>query len=576
MDSRLKIIELFEEIRVAQRDLRISKDINAEEFIYSNRLRIDECVSKLNRLIDKLESFDCLFDIDCNTLLHLCASNSNIVILDNVLQKKGLDYNKKNAQGETALHIATIVNQDLDNLPVIIKILSINEIDIKIKNSTGLTVLDYAIYARDEPLIKLYIKHPSVTDEFFYQSCLRAIMFHHEEALEFMLGEQAKTNSSIFDSHKKIKKISLEAIKHGYINIAMKLYELIPNAISSDKYILKLVTHENRFKIQEHTSNLNALKMSNPPILEIDQAKLFFASKYQKNNHRKRIAILEQDDDLPNSHEYKSFLRRLKSILLRNKNFSTRVQFIVTSKHWIAGDLKIDKGKISVLFIDSLGGAYNDSWLDSILMNCIRRFHHVFPDAEIFSNIERLQRKDLTSCTLFAIDNAAHLFNEDHFLKKAGFNGDLFDYMRQHTIGNKNVVIKNEVICSYKVTTLPLRMIRSMQSLNSNTIQPELFQSLSKCGIFSRIANAEQWESEAPVNKRNETMIQSLNHGLDEFDGKQINIRIKNKLDSTRLAIINYMSSVSSDKINEHLQKFSVNGITKTLKHDSRKQMKRD
>lgn len=578
MDNRSRLKYFFDAIQGVAPFLDISKlGDDPKSILIKNS--INDITTIIISILENESTLDDAIDGDGNTYMHFAANANNKEIVSYLLEKRKVNINIQNHSGESALHILCRKNKDHSYNQMIELLLTNSEINIQLKDKHGKTALANGISNCDKKVIHLILKYKELDEISFFQVCNETLRGGFPFLVRTLLRHQHTHHPSLTTMRKSLSKLASSAARRGHIPIIEQVYKINKKAIKHSSEAYKLIRHPNRELINNFCSSMNLIKSEyktyapdQTPILKYHHAKLILAAKQEKYHVTKTITIFP-DDKQPgsDSKEFNQFLMNLKKMLVDSKNtlsfdnVNLRTQFIITGSHWIAGDIQISKGKMRVLFIDSLGSWEGGSWKRLLISDYIKIVHTFFPAADIFCNVEKLQRSDYTSCTLFAIDSVLHLQNADEFIIKSASRTDLYDYLLEHQIAKKQLDLKSPTSGLIYYTHLPLRLIRCMQSLYTKPLSdtPNL---LHKVGLFSRIDIASKEEAGAVVNKRGETALDSVKHHLGTMDDKKINLRIQYKLGRMRKAVIHYMLSHSNSEIESAIKPLDVESVLSKIK----------
>ncbi len=214
--------------------------------------------------------------------------------------------------------------------------------------------------------------------------------------------------------------------------------------------------------------------------------------------------------------------------------------FIISGCHFSCGILNIDdKNHARIFLIDSLGFEnihHHKKTLGAFIKN--------FPKHEIFFSKE-LRQKSSMGCSLFALDDVAHLNNlhiEEH--------KNIWDYLsfEKKPENEYRLDVYHQDIMVYNAA-LPLSLTRTMQSTT-----------LLKQVIPQKPPNIQNF----PINKKKQTTAQSaisFFHPSASEDNKLINKRLDYKLNKMIHQNWQFLIKNSEHEVNNAMQDFTFNAF---------------
>jgi hypothetical protein len=240
----------------------------------------------------------------------------------------------------------------------------------------------------------------------------------------------------------------------------------------------------------------------------------------------------------------------------------SRERFVIAGdKHWITGDIQINSdGRVSILFIDSLGLSAQQESKDNVLIiaistvELIKQFSRVFSDADIHFSIDKRQNIP-KGCSAFALDDARHLFVVEKYLPKqyhdAGLHGYLADASKN---GNAIKILDNSEDTNLfeqkfdeinvNACHIPLPFMRTMQSrdLLKNIDSPYRSQA----------------EKSAPINKKGEL---ASHVAKNEFSKTPYNTSLERWLEKTGRYNADFLMTTEAEKLISLMHGLSLDGF---------------
>ena len=201
-----------------------------------------------------------------------------------------------------------------------------------------------------------------------------------------------------------------------------------------------------------------------------------------------------------------------------------RSKFIITGRHWAAGEIEVTDHRVSIFLSDSLGytGSENACWFNQLLLSKTD-FNDIFSNipVTVYYSYETRQ-KDAVSCNIYALDDLRHLYTcmdyvPESELRTAAENAAVqvnsVSQAKIFAFLNRTIEVKRQINdIDLFFCKIPLSLLRTIQSTK---IQPNL-------AISKNYA----------INKSKHTFFQSfVKDFVDNEDGKQLNLRTERKFD---------------------------------------------
>ena len=109
--------------------------------------------------IDLLISKKALIEYGDMSALHIAAENENPEILKHIIANQGIDLDRKDSEGKTALHLCANSSSNLvDNAKILIE----NGANVNAVDNMGSTPLHYAVGNENVDMVKFLISIPSI------------------------------------------------------------------------------------------------------------------------------------------------------------------------------------------------------------------------------------------------------------------------------------------------------------------------------------------------------------------------------------------------------------------------------
>ena len=146
---------------------------------------------------------------------------------------------------------------------------------------------------------------------------------------------------------------------------------------------------------------------------------------------------------------------------LRQAQYPIRERFVITSAHWMSGEVFIDQyGVAHLLLIDTMGYS-----LSAIMTHIINSFVAAFPNNKIYIANEKRQ-SDGASCSTFSLDDVLHLYLVEDYLPAQYKSSGLFAYFADQVLPEtKRKAGKTEV----NLVKLPMVFMRTTQAHDLTT-----------------------------------------------------------------------------------------------------------
>lgn len=508
----------------------------------------------LNRLIEKSPSTINCQNKNGQTPLHYAILTENsmhaITLLDNEADIFLQDY-----KGNNALHAAVLMG----NSQLIRLISNKNPKILTQENHDGLSPLALACALGDLTAMKAVINSYQTIDKAsLMKAASLAVQYGHLELLKELCFFPRIKDKPIVENKADMSELCALAAKHGHYSI-LKFIDSLDETII-DEVVAAHQLHEDSkaTRIEQIAAPMNiSIKKDHEalpshkeffPLLSVEAAAIILADKQEKTQHDVPTVVLN------GFSEFSSFLETLKGATDTTKSFS--VQFAIAEPHWRCGAINITNGNVEVCYIDPTG----EKGFGNYLTKDLKKISEVFPDANLYVSSEKRQR-DYSSCSVFTLDDMLHLLNAANYLPAKYSKEGIFAYFRDH-IFKSGPVEENGPIVNY--VTLPLRFIRTMQSLTSPANSKDSF--FYEAGIFPRLQQSPyKEESELPVNKKGLTAEQSVKEHVEAVNEREVNRRIQYKLDRMRNAVIQYMHKHTDEEIDEAIFSMTLKGFLEKL-----------
>lgn len=221
------------------------------------------------------------------------------------------------------------------------------------------------------------------------------------------------------------------------------------------------------------------------------------------------------------TYELKEFFQTLK-----NKPLPTRAKFIISDKHWVCGDILIERGgKVRALILDSLGAKKEQ--ISEEMISLLYVITDEFSDTNVY--LARTKRQNAKKgCSIFSIDDVMHFYTLERYLTTK----NLFSYLEEQKDNNRIQYLSN---CSVIFCSLPVSLYRTMQSRKFFDLP----------GIDNGF-----------VNKKGETARSSVNKTL-KIEGAE-SIPRNARLDCQLAKIAEYNARYLGENSSENVQKESA------------------
>lgn len=249
---------------------------------------------------------------------------------------------------------------------------------------------------------------------------------------------------------------------------------------------------------------------------------------------------------LKDTTEFKDFVQYLKQ-----QPHPVRERFLIApdKKHWISGDLYIDKnGTMNILFIDSLGikKDLNINYAEATARDSAGIIAENFEKYNIYVTHERRQEFG-RACHIYSFDDLIHLYTVEKYLDKEYKNKGLFAYLEDQPF-NKVALASPTMDIKIKLSNLPIGYLRSMQDID-------------KLNTILNVTRAS--ESNMVVNKKGQTVRGSLEsknsfQPKSETEPEVINKGLINKLKTITEHNLDFLLANSKDKVEEEMQKYTL------------------
>ncbi|MDI9819665.1 MULTISPECIES: hypothetical protein [unclassified Legionella] len=223
--------------------------------------------------------------------------------------------------------------------------------------------------------------------------------------------------------------------------------------------------------------------------------------------------------------------------ILKSSDFPLREKFIISSGHWVTGEILFDESSKPTMYIlDSLGVSKN------FPLDFIKEFKNKFPDGEVYFSEEKRQANN-KACPVFVLDDIVHLHTIEKYLLPI-YQNSILSYIKKHVVKEKEIDgIK------VKLFKMPLPLLRTTQSKGLLS------------DLFPRRALEDQDNLERKINKNNKSMIESMRKSIKN----NINLRIHNRLDKIAKSNLNYLLSTDIDVLKNKMKKFTLSGFKERM-----------
>ncbi|WP_131777694.1 hypothetical protein [Legionella fairfieldensis] len=388
----------------------------------------------------------------------------------------------------------------------------------------------------------------------FSQLCHKVLGWGQKSLLKFLLKTQHATQLPFLE-----KKFFIDIIDASLLYAQIDSFQMLeknyPELIDETVWARKLREHPNRLKIQTIMKGFYSSE-GTTPILKSIHIQLILAAKHQ---HKQSLIAVFEDNNID------SFCQKLSTLITQN-NLSLQLPFTYynnSDNHCISGIINIVENTIEVGIIEPTG--VEEIISENVLTtnDFIFKIKSFLPQAAIYCSVERIQH-DKYSCTLMAVDNALHLRNADSYIAPSHRN--FFDYLKQNVLST-HTFDRTGTEIEIKLTTLPLRFLRMMQSLISKSPKDNNLSFFTHSGMDTRIAmHKNSLELSYPINKRGETVQQSLNKhivtdSLNTTFNKRINKRIEAKLKKYRELALDFLLSHDMNYVLAATQEFTPDKV---------------
>lgn len=270
---------------------------------------------------------------------------------------------------------------------------------------------------------------------------------------------------------------------------------------------------------------------------------LIIIAELASKNEIENITFLQDHEDV--SEEFAAWLGMMRQKIAEGL-YPINEKFVLYGRHWKTGEFNVDNsGNINIFLNDSV---------PSYARGNIATLKALFKDyaVNIYCSSQKIQN-DYESCPIFALDNLKRQLKINHYLPLES-NGSIYQYFT-YSIA-KNNLSPDETFgrCRVYHCELPLYLMQTMQSSDLFTM------------IYPNRTVAEQ---DLPINKKGHT---SNNSWRSHFivnpypEGKMLNIKLNQKLESMRLKVLDFVGNKSIDELLVLIKKFTLEGFASRFK----------
>ncbi len=331
----------------------------------------------------------------------------------------------------------------------------------------------------------------------------------------------------------KLKRISTQS--DVVIN---KLRVLLKDDHDSLARLEKLVASKNELALLDFTNQISKF-LNGFGKLKLNEGLLTCAQTMSRKKYSYDPVVLDDYD------EFEKFLKIAKEGVKPN-----RIKFIISASHWITGDLQIDAdGHAKLAIFDSLGTTERKKmhFLQSTTLDVMEKFDKAFPSDPIY--FCRVKRQNASKgCSVFALDDAAHLFNIETHLQS-----NLFDYFDGQPKTVNEVKINNTEKLVLRHCDMPLSLMRTTQS---RTTIDEVAKRSSEATLTQ------------PVNKNGDRFlpqIDSFFKPITPASDKKQNTRLEYELEKMAKQAAAYLLTHDKETIESQKAHFRLDAFEKRM-----------
>ncbi|VVC75563.1 hypothetical protein AQUSIP_08530 [Aquicella siphonis] len=258
--------------------------------------------------------------------------------------------------------------------------------------------------------------------------------------------------------------------------------------------------------------------------------------------------VLRKDNFEEHESEFRGFLQ-----ILKDGPRPAREKFILTGTHWVAGEVKIDEqGRASLFIIDSLGALNNNSFATET----VKHFAALFPDSPIYYSLEKRQNSG-AGCSVFSIDDVAHLYTLEQYLDPKYDGTGLFGYLESHQTGDRVSYADLDDV-KVRACYVPLSLNRTMQS--SRFLEDADTRTIP--GEETRPVR-DMTERSLKVNKKGQTAYESVQKNFRS----DRNMRASDKLEKAAVRTAKFLIEHQDhlDKVEEKMKDFTLDSFRKRI-----------
>ncbi|MBL0318409.1 MAG: ankyrin repeat domain-containing protein [Alphaproteobacteria bacterium] len=478
---------------------------------------------------------------DGDTPLHIALKNKNFVIAMAMVRFLPQDVaNAKNADGKTALHLAT-EHADHHTFSFLTQFVNPNIVD-----KEGKTPLHYAVETNNIE-IGLFISA-------YFPNCVEVT--DHEENTPFHYAARLDKSDMFMAlmSGKSMEHIGmLNNAGMTAVQIAEKSnHEGIINAYEKGKKAIYLAKNKYFFHLEN----------KDPPGMPEEMMKLAIAAK----NEDLFKKIDRHNTLLPSyihEKEFNSFVEEIAQLAQHVGDASISIPFVFHKDgHNVAAMFEISKDKNELYWVDSLGDRPDKKVLGSL--------SQLSPKVATYYSDKKMQHSK-TGCSVFANNSVSELLSSEQYLPEKytspEMSGDrpLTQYVKQHITQEESIKDKKGNRHQVYAVTFPARMYRSAQaSILRNTIVEKL--DVDEADIYAKMKGTKVGATEQSKDLK-AAFEQHRSSLMEDGKGSKQNRRLDHKFERTYQRNAAFIENHTPEQIVSATNDVTLEGFKQQVAH---------